>query len=555
MGQYLREHSTRSTPQSEPMRSDQSENAAGGFVWEVDDWMRARRFLILGAEGGTYYVGQRELVRDNAAALERCLEADPMRAIEMICDISDGGLAKSNDPALFALAMAVGSKDIETRREAWRRLPQVARIGTHLFHFVAYMQQFRGWGPMARRGVGAWYAGKDPDRLAYQLIKYRQRDGWSHRDVLRRAHPAAPSPVHAALYDFACGRDTARGVADHETDIRAFNLIEGFVKAQSAKTPAESASLISEYDLPREAVLTDHLTSEEVWNALLPGMPITALIRNLANLTRVGIVKPLSDGEQIVVSRLGDTERLHKGRVHPIAILSALRVYAQGQSIRGRGESWTPSPAVVDALDAAFYEAFEAVEPAGKRTMLAFDVSGSMTMDEIAGVSGLTPREGAAAMGMVTAAREPRCYPMAFSGPYVEDRTGWGRATSTQAEGLIPFSLSPRERLDDVVANMKSVPFGKTDCAVPMLHAINEELEVDTFVIYTDNETWAGDQHPAQALQKYREKTGINARLIVVGMVANEFSIADPQDGGMLDVVGFDSSAPATMSAFSRGEV
>jgi 60 kDa SS-A/Ro ribonucleoprotein len=39
----------------------------------------------------------------------------------------------------------------------------------------------------------------------------------------------------------------------------------------------------------------------------------------------------------------------------------------------------------------------------------------------------------------------------------------------------------------------------------------------------------------------------------VVGMTATEFTIADPSDAGMLDVVGFDAAAPAVMADFSRG--
>ena len=81
------------------------------------------------------------------------------------------------------------------------------------------------------------------------------------------------------------------------------------------------------------------------------------------------------------------------------------------------------------------------------------------------------------------------------------------------------------------------------------------DLEVDTFVIYTDNETWHGDVHPHQALRDYRAKTGIPARLVVVGMTATGFSIADPSDAGMLDVVGFDTSTPSLISDFSAGRL
>ncbi len=72
-----------------------------------------------------------------------------------------------------------------------------------------------------------------------------------------------------------------------------------------------------------------------------------------------------------------------------------------------------------------------------------------------------------------------------------------------------------------------------------MLWALENDVEADAFVIYTDSETWAGAIHPVEALARYRQKTGIPARLIVVGMTSNGFSIADPNDAGMLDVVGF----------------
>ena len=100
---------------------------------------------------------------------------------------------------------------------------------------------------------------------------------------------------------------------------------------------------------------------------------------------------------------------------------------------------------------------------------------------------------------------------------------------------------------------MSDLPFGGTDCALPMLYAQATEREVDTFVIYTDSETWAGDVHPAQALRDYRRASGIDARLVVVGMVSNGFSIADPTDPGMLDVVGFDTATPQLISDFARG--
>jgi 60 kDa SS-A/Ro ribonucleoprotein len=283
-------------------------------------------------------------------------------------------------------------------------------------------------------------------------------------------------------------------------------------------------------------------------------MPMTALIRNLATMTRVGVVEPGSAGTAKVVAQLGDAERIRRARVHPIALLAALRTYAAGRGARGRN-TWNPVREVVDALDAAFYSAFENVEPTGKRLLLALDVSGSMTWGDVAGVPGLTPRDASAALALVTAATEPSYEVVGFFAGKGGFRKRGRSLVAGYADGLTPLAISPRQRLDDAVRAVSDLPFGGTDCALPMLYAQAQEKEIDTFVIFTDSETWAGDIHPAEALREYRRASGIAARLVVVGMVSNGFSIADPDDPGMLDVVGFDTATPQLISDFARGKV
>ena len=58
------------TPQALPIPGTVP-NAAGGHAFPVDDWARLDRFLILGAEGGSYYAAERPLTRDNAQAALR----------------------------------------------------------------------------------------------------------------------------------------------------------------------------------------------------------------------------------------------------------------------------------------------------------------------------------------------------------------------------------------------------------------------------------------------------------------------------------------------------
>src|SRR6186997_724006 len=376
---YLKKHQTRRAPQWLPIPgSTQVPNSTGGFAWAVDDWTRLRRFLVLGSEGGSYYADQWRLTRQNAQAVERCLAADGERTVAEIVQVSEEGRAPKNDPALFALAMAAGAGDERARKPALEALPRVARTGAHLFQFAQFVEGFRGWGRSLRRAVGAWYASKPVGSLAYQAVKYRRRDGVTHRDLLRLAHPAGAvssgnptlsvSNEHTRLFEWIVRGGDADGLP---------RIVEGFVRAQEAETPARSAELVREYGLPREAVRSEHLASPEVWEALLLDMPMTALIRNLATMTRIGVLDSGSSGTATVVDQLGDRDRIRRARVHPIAVLSAPRTYASGRGVRG-GNEWSPVRAIVDALDAAFYTAFENVEPAGTRLLLALDVSGSM---------------------------------------------------------------------------------------------------------------------------------------------------------------------------------
>jgi 60 kDa SS-A/Ro ribonucleoprotein len=549
---YLKSFRTRGVPQSQPLPG-QVPNTAGGHAWAIDIWTRLRRFLILGTEGGSFYAAEWTLTREAAQAVERCIAEDGVRTVAEIVAVSRAGRAPKNDPALFALAMAAGLGDVETRRAALAALSQVARTGTHLFQFATFVEGFRGWGRSLRRAVGDWYAAQGVETLAYQAVKYRQRGGVTHRDLLRLAHPGRQvgagnprldvSDAHARLFAWIVRGGDTDGLPA---------VVEGFALAQTAATPAEAAALVREHRLPREAVKAEHLTAPEVWEALLEDMPMTALIRNLATMTRAGVLAPGSGGTARVVAQIGDADRIRRARVHPVAVLAALRTYASGRGVRGHG-AWEPVVAVVDALDAAFYAAFGNVEPTGKRLLLALDVSGSMGFSTIAGVPGLTPREASAALALVTAAVEPNVEIVGFHA----GRGGFakpGRALHAgYRDGLAPLAISPRQRLDDAVKAVSDLPFGGTDCALPMLYAEARRRAIDAFVILTDSETWAGDVHPAEALGGYRHASGIDARLVTVGMVANGFTIADPADPGMLDVVGFDTATPQLISDFAAG--
>jgi 60 kDa SS-A/Ro ribonucleoprotein len=152
---YAKSFNRRVTPQSQPIPgSAQVRNSNNGYVWGVDDWTRLDRFLILGAEGGTYYLAEHELVKQNHDAVVRCIQADGVRAVNRIVEISDTGRAPKNEPAIFALALVATHGDAAAKAHAFANLARVCRIGTHLFHFAEYVNAMRGWGRGLRNAVG-----------------------------------------------------------------------------------------------------------------------------------------------------------------------------------------------------------------------------------------------------------------------------------------------------------------------------------------------------------------------------------------------------------------
>ena len=547
------------TPQGLPIPGrDMVENNAGGFVFKLDEWKQLERFLILGSEGGTFYVSERKLTAENANHVLLLLKKDGLRVVSVTVEMLKSGRAPKPDVAIFVLALAASKGDDATRKAALTAVPSALKTGTHLLKFVDTVNGLRGWGRGLKKAVQLWFKGRKNETLALQLVKYKQREGWSMKDVLRLAKPVPETDVQGKLFGWTAKNEKAEWAkAQVAPGDKALDFVWAAEQASGTKFVAEQADteqakailaeanqasvkklvdLIVTHRLPREALPTEALNKVEVWEALLQEMPMTAMIRNLGTMSKIGLLKPLSDAEKLVFQRLTDAERLRGAKVHPIQILSALRTYSSGRGVRSAA-TWTVSNKVVEALDEAFELSFGVVEPAGTRHLLALDVSASMSGGEIAGVPGLSPSAATAALAVVAARTEPWTAVMGFSDRFRD------------------LGLTARDRVDEATRKVSGLTFGSTDASLPMTWALQNKIQVDTFVVMTDNETWAGNIQPVQALEKYRQATGIGAKLIVVGMTSSGFTIADPDDAGMLDVVGFDGATPALMAKFAKGEI
>lgn len=578
MTDILTSINTRKTPQGQRARSDQVKNSAGGYVFQVGDVERLHRFLTLGTDGNTFYTKAAELTRDNADVVFRMAATDPDTLINEIVAISEAGRAPKNKFAIFSLAIAAAADDEATRRKALAVMHKVCRTSTHLFEFNTYLDQFRGWGRARSRAVADWYLKKPVQKLAYQAVKYRGTRGstYTHRNLLRKTKLGkfhSKNSVQDQLFDFitkGTAPDLALGV-DTVAFPAQLAIVQDFLDAKAAVQYETWVQIINRgHGMSWEMLPDEALKHPAVWEALIAaGMPQTALIRNLGRMTKVfgtsrTWVAP-------VAAQIQDAEKLKKGRVHPISVLIALRTYQQGHGDKGK-LTWTPQSALVDALDAAVYASYGAVEPTGKRRLLALDISGSMAWksfglnpvpNHIAGLP-ITPREASAVIALATLNAEKAGMTdiIGFSGT--------GRMLSGYSMGSfgqhVPFNnsgrgeplrldITPRRRLDDVCAYVGNLPFGDTDCALPFTWAQRHGLDYDSIEIYTDNESWSGPIHAHQAAEVYRNHVGHPVRFVAVGMTPTAFSVVDPRDPLGLNVAGFDAAVPNLIGDFVAGRL
>lgn len=528
-------------PPTQRQRADERQvvNNAGGYVYEVGDAARLRRFLVLGTEGGTFYTTQQDLTRENATFLMDYAKREPIAYFAVLREANEGNITPRHSTTLFALAILwANTENGEVRQAIEDGFTTFVRTATHLMEFVTYVRMFRGWSRSLRRLVGSWYKAKNPGALAYQVVKYRQRGGWTHRDLLRLAHPEV-GPEHKTVIDYAVhgwpkdGNGTGIAVIDQFEAVKV-----GGITAKAADA------------LPWEALPTETLTDPNTWISLIKGgrLPYTAMLRNLGRMTSIGVFDPKGSATalRMVLDMLKNEEAIESARIHPFNALTALKTYQSGTGFRG-SLSWTPNVRIVDALDDLFYKAFGNLQSTGRRICVALDISASMNVPLMN--SNVTAREASAAMALATiAADRDTTDTVAFT------QNGWSTGGRSRlggwGSGITEMPLSPRQRLDDVIRAIRSLSMGGTDCALPIMWAHANKRVYDAFVVYTDNETWAGNVQPMEALRRYRKDVNPLARLIVVGMTSTGFTIADPTDAGALDVVGFDASGPSIISNF-----
>jgi len=541
---------------------NQTLNSCGKVVYKLDDLARLKRFMFLGSENNTLYINKNDLTKENLICLENLLVQERYDDIlNVIIEYKDRSFKK--DYLLYVLARCCSIKIDEKaenvlvlkdfKADCFKLTSDICGIPTHLFLFIELYEAVNkklysttGWNSYMKRMVSNWYNSKSVKDLMYHITKYQNRNNWTHRDVLRLTHIKNSDIHYNNIYKYL-----AKGEEVLTKELTLFESIDNehqlvyllaFEKLKTEESLDTILRLIKKYNFVREHIPTRWLNERSVWEALLPGMPMTATLRNLNKMTSLGLLEGLQSSRPVDEQNNKTnlqlvTEKLSKGsilrsKVHPLQILIAIKMYSQGRGELGK-MVWTPNQKIVGALNDAFYYAFDNVKKStGKRYLLALDVSGSMSGETVCGINCLSAAEVSCAMAMVYDHVEENVDMMAFSNTFV------------------PVSISASRRLDDNLNSMRKITFGATDCSLPMTWATERKKEYDCIIIFTDSETNSNKVQPSVALKRYRESSGINTKLVVCGLSSNGFSLSDPENNNMLDVVGFSSETHDIINEF-----
>ncbi len=524
------------TPQSQPIPGRESEMIRGkssGYMFQAGIWRTLRRCLLIGTGNGSYYATKWELTNDFVDVLEKAIAEDPDRVAQEIVYASDGRSINNSAPIWALVLLSMGESP--AAKTAFQSIfPQVIRTASHFYEWISYTKSVRGFGKVVREAGKNWLLQGDTKALAYQLLKYQQRHGFSNRDALRLFHAKPQTEDRDLLFKWVVnGWDEL----PPEPPTSALNQIWWYEWLK--RNPDRTPEAITKGRLTHEMAAPVGKMDVAAWQLLFEDMPIGALLRNLGSLTEIGVLayaKSSKKNLNRVASILNSKEHLRKGRIHPIDVLKALKTYRSGGSLGKSSKTWTPVPRIIDILELALEMSFDAIEPTGKVFMHAVDISGSMSYYSVSSIN-LTCCEIATTMALASAKAEQNYMIRGFSTEFIS------------------LNINRSDSFSSAMEKASDLNFGGTDASSAYNWMIKNKYSADVICFWTDCESWAGYKHPTQALAEYRQKVNPDAKAIYISLVPNNITLVDPKDPNSWDIAGFDPSTPRLIQSIASGEL
>ncbi|MBI5495339.1 MAG: TROVE domain-containing protein [Deltaproteobacteria bacterium] len=467
-------------------------NHDGYPAWERPLEERYLQALLCNTLGNTFYASASNLLAETRAVHAEMMLGDTAFAAKAIMYARMRGLMRTQP--VYGLASLAGT-DLARFREAFDR---VVLTPADLADFTTMVKaQRRGEGGRAIKSI----AGRRLLRLdEYRVIKYgaeRADGGYALRDLFRVHHPRAGRRL--PLVDYLLGRADAAALA-------ALPQIRALEDLKRATTDEAKVEAITRGRLPVEVASSFAGSSRAVWSAIVPQLPMLALVRHLATLERHGV---LDEHRALLESRFGDARAVQRSRVLPFRFLEASRHVKS---------AWAR-----DALRDALEHAFGAVPSLHGRTVVCLDRSGSM-------------------------------------GAYIQQAAIFALCALKKARGdgrlllfddrLDELALSLR---DSVLSQAESIRVrGGTNHTLAVDELLRTRERVDSLVYVTDEQQNTGSPL-LDRLDVYRRKVNADVKVFIVNVAPYVQSVAPPHEKKTFHVFGWSDAVLSFLAMASRG--
>lgn len=574
-------------------QEQEEENNSPDFFYNIDSKDYITRALMFGATDNQYSSTSKKGLDDASREYieTQIKNGNGNQVLDLVKEIYLSSRSPKQDAVFMTHALLCRSTDDALRKASLEFLQEYRTI-SQLYTWKTFHATVgggsKGFGRGVKRNLNSWILSKTPDQLAHQVSKYMKRGEWGISDLLKCIHtktgtgdnrvlkdntvknkdkqPLPAKPIDLVLRYAVDGIDKMNELATsyNLTDEKVYKYLKAVDTAKHIELKKDDqidylVKLIQHFNLSREQVNTGALNQVKVQTALLVNkektrvtMPATALLRNLANLTRIGVFedKHVLD---MVVSHLKNTDMITKSYIHPVSVITAWFTYRKGHG-KLSSNTWTPIPELTSALEEMFYLSFKNLTPTGKRLCFLIDASGSMCSDSLC--DGISNAEIAALLAMVFTRAEANADKPVQHTFYLftSDRKCGGYYIMGNT-GLTDVSdkIHAKATFNDVFTATQRSDWGMTDISKGILHAKQFHQLYDGFVVITDNDVNSGIK-PSLALQQYRDAMNVPAKMAIVATQLNSLSIADPSDKYMMDFCGFDSHLPKLLQEFLGGK-
>ncbi len=425
--------------------------------------------LLTNTLRNTFYADKNDLFQEAEFIHEQMLQKDAEFVAKALPFARQKGCMRLQP--VYGLA-----KLAQTHKELFKEIfSKVILIPSDLQDFMTILEgSGHGQGGRAvKNTVAKWL---NQNLSEYWSIKYNGKGrGFSLADIIQTTHPVPGSEQTGKLFKYLISGEC--GFQDGK--------IYAYEQLKKAQTSVEQIRWIKEGQLPHEVVTgvcnMSRTGASELWNALVPEMPVFALIRNLNALDRAGV---LDTNRSLIEKKLTDGDILRKSKILPFRFLNAFNA--------------TPKAWVKDALRQAVELTFASLPEIPGKTAVFLDSSGSM------------------------------------SGEYLRIGSVFALALFKKTKGNGVFWLfdtavhDPKASLHDSILTQaeRITAQGGTDTGAPVRALRNR---VDNIIIITDEQQNSGSPFYKE-LVNYRKKYNANARAFVIDLAPYRSGMVPPAD-------------------------